>query len=111
MAAEERDEHTADIHRDELSGGSIAGAGAAAGAVTGATVGSVAGPIGMAAGAVAGAVLGGIAGGVAGQGQDTGAAVDKELPETRSSAAPRDPLAAGKPQEAGNRPIDSAGDP
>jgi phage tail tape-measure protein len=110
MAAEERDERHADASRDDESTTSIAGAGAAAGAIAGATVGSVAGPLGTAAGAVGGAVVGGITAGIAGHGNDTGPEVDKELPDTRRSAAPHDPLAAGQPQEAGNRPTDSSGD-
>lgn len=105
MAARDRDE------RPDADGGrspvTIAGAGAAAGAVAGAAVGAVAGPLGAAAGAVGGAVVGGIVGGVAAQGMDTGApAADQELAATRADAAPHDPLAAGKPQEVGNRAHD-----
>lgn len=99
MAAEEREHHD----KDEETGAGIAGAGAAGGAIAGATIGSVAGPIGTAAGAIGGAVVGGIAAGVAAQGQDHAPSAEQELPQTRSSAAPRDPLPAGKPPRAGDR--------
>ena len=111
MAAREHDRHAETQSQGDApqqhEAASVTGAGAAAGAAAGAVAGSVAGPVGTAAGAVGGAVLGGIGGGVAAQGHDGAPQVDQELPDTRGAA--EDPLAAGKPKEAGNRPQDFSG--